>query len=145
MPLPRLLAVSAVLAAAVGACRDAAGPGVPALTFDARPVPAESSAVTPLTLAPGTSAAAGGGRSAVVRAGFFVDQPGYELEARLERTAPAASRLTVRAVRGARSGVFASHFDYQAVVALPEGGELTVVHAVAGAAAADTVFRGRPF
>lgn len=142
MPIRRSVVVFAALAA--WGCRDAAGPPFPPLTFDARPVPAARSAVTPVTLVPGTGSA-GGGRSAVVRGGFFVEAPGYVLEARLERTTPTASRLTVRAVRGARYDIFVSHFDYQAVVALPDGGDLTVVHAVAGAARADTVFSGRPF
>ena len=142
MTLRRLLLASSTLATVAG-CRDAAGPSFPALTFDARPVPAARSAVTPVTIVPGTGSA-GGGHSAVVRGGFFVGESGYVLEAQLERTTPTASRLTVRAVPGVRYDVFVSHFDYQAVVALPEGTELTVVHAVAGSAAADTVYRGRP-
>jgi hypothetical protein len=142
MTLFRLLLASAVSAALAG-CHEGAAPAVPALAFEARPVPPEGSAIYPVTLAPG-AALAGGGRSVTVRGGFFLGRPGYELEARLDRTSPAASRLTVRAVRGQRYGVSASHFDYEATVALPPGGELTVVHVVDGAASADTVFRGRP-
>jgi hypothetical protein len=146
MSLRRLVLVSTALAAAAVACRSTAAPSTSALAFEARPVPAERSLINPITIEAGTTPAAGG-RSLVVHGGFFLGRPGYELEARLARTGPASSRLTVRAVPARRAGDIAAHYDYQAVVAVPSGAELTVVHEfdrADGTAAADTVFRGRP-
>jgi hypothetical protein len=146
MSLRRLVLVSAALAAVAMACRSTAAPSTPAPAFEARPVPDERSLINPITIEVGTPPA-GGGRSLVVHGGFFLGRSGYELEARLARPGPTSSRLTVRAVPARRAGVLAAHYDYQAVVAIPSGAELTVVHEfdrADGVAATDTVFRGRP-
>jgi hypothetical protein len=133
------LASLVVLAAAIGGCRGTAGPAPTPLRFDARPVPAERSAIYPVT-------AARAGAEVVVRGGFFVGAPAEALTARVVATAVDATLLEVGVAPAAGAAADAAmHFDYEAVLPAAGARELTVVHLRPGATRADTVFRGRVY
>ena len=129
----------ALLACALTACSTATSPAEPLLRFDVRAAPPERSAVYAVR-ATVTS------EGVIVRGGFFVGAPERALTARVVHVGPATSVLEVSAVEPDVGGPpAAAHYDYEAALPAVRAQHLTVVHLRAGAAGADTVFRGRVF